>query len=412
MSEILERRRPGRPLEGVRIIECAVWHAGPGADAILGDLGAEVIKIESLGGDSERAVRTFGSVPKARFSSGDWSLLYEISNRNKKGICLDVATSEGLEILHRLVERADIFTTNLRTDTKLKLGIDYAALSKVNPKLIHVNVSAFGPKGPLADVGGFDPMGQAVSGMLFVTGSDEPVVLQSMLLDQMCAITASHAMLTALVARHRDGIGQEIHTSLFGSAIWLMYANFMMTSAAGEDVRKPWGRNGTNMPLTMLYKCRDGKWILGTHSPESKYWSRFCQAVGLNELDTTEFASDKVRQQHREFLIEKIEVVFARRDRVYWLDLLKEAGLNFAPVQRISEALSDPQALLNDYVVEVDHAELGTIGVPGHPIKFSAYEAGPSVSAPSLGQHTEEVLAAAGYDKGDIDALRASNIVR
>ena len=134
------------PLEGIRIVEYAIWHAGPGASAILGDMGAEVIKIETLNGDPERAQKHLGSVKFDAAQKTDWSFLFEFSNRNKKGICIDINTEMGRQIFHRLVERADVFLTNLRKSTKKKLGVDYQTLSKVNPKVIHANVSGYGPE--------------------------------------------------------------------------------------------------------------------------------------------------------------------------------------------------------------------------------------------------------------------------
>ncbi len=211
---------PG-PLEGIRVVEYAIWHAGPGASAILGDMGAEVIKIETLSGDPERSAKQLGSVKFDVQGNSDWSFLFELSNRNKKGICLDIQTPQGREIFHRLVKTADVFLTNLRNSTKPRLGIDYESIRKINPQIIHAGVSGFGVKGPFSDVGAFDPMGQAVSGMLYLTGDDEPVMLQTVVLDQMTSITASHAILTALFYRERHGIGQEVHVSLYSSALWL-----------------------------------------------------------------------------------------------------------------------------------------------------------------------------------------------
>src|SRR6056297_3008111 len=192
------------PLEGITIVEYGVFHAGPGGTAILGDLGADIIKVESGTGDPERYWKTIAGLDmELPNGEGIW---YEVSNRNKKGVHLDIKTDAGRAVFHRLIEKADVFLTNLRKSTKQKLGIDYESLKSVNPKLIHANVSGYGPEGQWSDLGAFDPLGQAVSGMTFTTGAPEPLLLHMGLLDQATAIAASHAILTALLARERQGM--------------------------------------------------------------------------------------------------------------------------------------------------------------------------------------------------------------
>jgi len=195
-----------RPLEGIRIVEYGVFHAGPGGNAILGDLGAEIIKIETSSGDPERY---WTKVAGSDFSlkNGE-SLIFEASNRNKKGICLDIKKVKGRKIFNRLITDADVFLTNLRKSTKVKLGLDYETLSQLNPKIIFASVSGYGLEGPMSDLGAFDPLGQARSGMMFVAGNSEPEMLHLGILDQATAITVSHAILTALLVRERQGYGQ------------------------------------------------------------------------------------------------------------------------------------------------------------------------------------------------------------
>ncbi|AYH43531.1 CoA transferase [Azoarcus sp. DN11] len=401
-----------RPLEGIRIVEVGVWHAGPGASAILGDLGAEIIKIESLSGDPERYFGTFGALPPIEADIPNWTLLFEITNRNKKGICLDIDTEAGQAILHALVKEADIFVTNLRQSTKPKIGIDYASLAKVNPKLIYANVSGFGPVGPMSDVGGFDPLGQAISGMSFMTGAEEPTLLQTIILDQLTAIAASHAILTALVTRERQGIGQEVQVSLYGTATWLLHANLLCSSLLKQTAQVRWDRS-RNPPLRNMFKCQDGKWIMGANHPEHKYWPTFCEAVGEKELAVDpRFATPELRKANMPELIARLDGLFAKKPQKEWLEILLAAGLLFAPIQQLADVVDDPQALTNGYMVDFEHRALGKIRVPGYPIRFSAHEVGTHGPAPELGEHTDSVLAALGYTERDIGRLRDEKVIR
>jgi len=401
-----------RPLEGIRVVEYAIWHAGPGASAILGDMGAEVIKVETLKGDPERGQRGLGAVRFGGAGDPDWSFLFEFSNRNKKGICLDIKSEKGRAVFNLLVKKADVFLTNLRNSTKPKLGIDYQALAKINPKLIHASVSGFGLKGPMSDIGAFDPMGQAISGMMFLTSEDEPILLQTVILDQLTSIAASHAILSALLVRERQGIGQEVHVSLYSSALWLMHANLLVTSLFKANPVKAWDRL-RNPPLRNCFRCKDGNWIMGTHNPEAKYWPGFCELTGQKQLlDDPRFADEMGRVRHGEELIPLFDGVFLTRTRDEWMTAFREKGFMFAPVQRIDEVLTDPQAIENDYVTDFDHPIFGRVKLPGFPVTFGANRVGTESLSPELGEHTGTVLADMGYSAPDIEVLRKEGVVK
>lgn len=331
-----------KPLDGIKVVEYGVFHAGPGGGAILGDLGAAVIKVENAAGDP---LRHWTSVAGFDFSiAPNQSLMHEISNRNKKAICLDIKTEEGKGVLHRLVEEADVFLTNLRKSTKEKLGIDYASLSKINPHIIHANVSGFGPEGPMADMGAFDPLGQAWSGMTFVTGTDHPALTHIGLLDQTTAITLSQAVITALFVRERKGIGQAVHISLYGTALWMQYINLMITNTFSVDPCIPADRNH-HSPLRNAFCCKDAKWIIGTHHPESKYWSTFCQVTGQSALlDDPRFTDDEAQPVKSAELIELFDEVFAARTSTEWMEILSKAELIFCPIQKISDVKSSAKS--------------------------------------------------------------------
>jgi crotonobetainyl-CoA:carnitine CoA-transferase CaiB-like acyl-CoA transferase len=397
------------PLEGIRIVEYATFHAAPGASAILADLGAEVIKIEAAAGDP---MRTWSELAGISFCLPDGEgLLYQFSNRNKKSICLDIEKGEGRRVFNRLIEETDVFVTNLRKSTKAALGLDYGALSRINPRIIHANISGFGPEGPASDYGAFDPMGQARSGMMFITGDGAPKLLHLAVLDQAVSICASQAVLTALFHRERRSVGQEVHVSLYGTALWLQYANLIMAGCISAEPIS--GDRLRFSPLRNFFCCKDGEWIIGTHHPEERYWPALLEATGQESLmKDPRFAEIEDRAKNREALVAHFDRVFAARPRGEWLEVLRDRGLMFGPVQRISDVFRDPQALKNGYVVDFDFPPLGEVKIPGYPVHFGASRAGTRTAAPALGAHTTEILEQAGYRDEEILELRHKEVIR
>jgi crotonobetainyl-CoA:carnitine CoA-transferase CaiB-like acyl-CoA transferase len=398
------------PLEGIKIVEYGVFHAGPGGTAILGDLGSEIIKIESGFGDPERYWTKVASLDMS-MPNGE-SLMYEVSNRNKKGVYLDIKTEAGKKILHQLIEDADVFLTNLRKSTKKKLGIDYESLKKINPKIIHANVSGFGPEGPMDNIGAFDPLGQAISGMMFTSGTSEPVLLHLGVLDQATAISISHAIITALFVREREGIGQEVHTSLFSTALWLQHPNMMLANVLNVDPCVRSVRHG-HSPLRNRFLCKDGNWVIGTHHPEEKYWADFCRLTGLEKiLDDERYTDSAGCPIPGEEILSLFDDVFLTKTRDEWIDIFVQHGLMFCPIKRIDEVKKDAQALANQYVVPFDHPMLGRVDIPGYPSHFSESQAGTRSPAPALGEHTDDVLAELGYTEKEIETLKKESIIR
>ncbi len=398
------------PLSGIRVIEYGVFHAGPGAGAILGDLGAEVIKIETGRGDPERFWSMVGGVDIT--VPGGESIMFEISNRNKKGLHLDIQKEKGREIFERLIATADVFLTNLRLSTTAALAIDYESVRRINPAIIHAGVSGYGEKGPAADLGAFDPMGQARSGMMYLYDEHNPALIHMAVLDQAASITASHAILAALFARERHGIAQSVHTSLYSAGLWLMYCNLYAKSVLDRDTAFAWKRY-ENSPLRNSFQCADGQWIIGVHHPEEKYWKLFCEITGQTELlADPRFADAQARRSNVAELVAVFDQVLATRTRDEWIDLFQKNGLMFTPVQHIGEVLNDPQALENAYAVEFEHPAHGRIKLPGYPARFSAAQACMRSAAPALGEHSREILRMLGYGDDDIAELRAQDIIR
>jgi crotonobetainyl-CoA:carnitine CoA-transferase CaiB-like acyl-CoA transferase len=401
-----------QPLEGIRIVELGMFHAGPGGSAILGDLGAEVIKIEEPGvGDPIRRQKRVGS---CHFGlQGGGTVWNEAANRNKKSITIDLRKGKGCELAYRLVSKSDVFLTSLRRQAIEKMKMTYSDLRHINPKLIYASVSGYGPRGPHRDVGAFDYQGQGRSGMMFSVGEPEmpPLVSQFAIVDQTTSIMASQAIITALFFRERTGIGQEVNVSILGTALYMQYANILLNLLTGVEV--PRHRRSTEAPLRNYYKCADDRWIIMTLPPFERYWPPLCKALEHPELEKdVRFDTEAKRFEHSEQLVALLDQIFAARPRDEWLNILEKYDLNASPVHHFSELKDDPQILENDYIVDFEHPRLGKIKIPGYPVQFSDSWAKTRTAAPDLGEHTTAVLTEiCGYSQREIAELKAEGII-
>jgi crotonobetainyl-CoA:carnitine CoA-transferase CaiB-like acyl-CoA transferase len=401
-----------QPLEGIRVVDCGIFHAGPGGLAILGDLGAEVIKVEQPGvGDPVRAVKKIGSISFE--IPGDRSIFCEGANRSKKSVTIDLRSKRGQEILYRLVSKSDVFLTNMRPQAVEGLNITYPILREINPSLIYATVSAFGPKGPDVDRGGFDYQGQARSGLMYSMGEMDmpPLVSQFGIVDQATAMMASQQIITALYMRERFGVGQEIHISILGTAIYLLYFNVLITQMGGFEV--PRHKRSSEHPLRNYYRCNDGRWLMMTLTPPERHWGPLCRALGHPELEQDpRFDTDAKRLENAEQLVRLFDDIFATRPRDEWLKVFAEYDLFCSGVNSVMELAQDPQVLENGYLVDFDHPTLGRIKIPGYPVDFSESWAGTTHAAPELGEHTEEVLMGLGeYSREEIEQFRKERVI-
>lgn len=401
-----------QPLEGIRVLECGIFHAGPGGTAILGDLGAEVIKVEQPGdGDPIRSLMRVGRIPFE--ISGRRSLFCEGANRNKKSVTVNLKSDQGRDIFYCLAQQSDVFLTNMRPKAQERLRIRYADIRKIHPKIIYASVSAFGAEGPDRDRGGFDYQGQARSGMMYSMGEEgtPPVVSQFGLSDQVTAIMASHQILTALLMRERFGVAQEVHISILGSSMFLNYFNILITQLAGFEV--PRHKRSTEHPMRNYYPCGDGRWLMMTLTPPDRYWKSLCQAMERPDLETDpRFDTDERRLENAEDLVRIFDEIFATHSREWWLERFRNYDFFCCAVHTPKEVADDPQVSANDYLVDFPHPTLGRVKVPGYPVHFGQSWAGMHSAAPELGQHTEEVLTElAGLSKKDLVRLRNEGIV-
>lgn len=401
-----------RPLEGIRVIDCGIYHAGPGGLAILGDLGAEVIKIEAPGlGDPIRREKQIGRISFE--IAGGRSIFCEGANRNKKSVTVNLKTKEGQEIVYRLVGKSDVFLTNMRRHALERLKITYPILRKFNERVIYALVSAFGPEGPDRDLGGFDYQGQARSGFMYTMGEDDmpPLLSQFGVIDQATAIMASHQIITALFMRERFGMGQEVHVSILGTAISLLYFNVLLSQMSG--IERTRHRRATEQPLRNYYRCKDGGWVMMTLTPPERHWGPLCHAIGLPQLEKDpRFDVSEKRMVHAKALVEILDEVFVTRPREEWLRIFAEHDLFCSPVHTMKEVAEDPQVLENGYLVDFEHPTLGKIKIPGYPGHFSESWAGTTSAAPELGAQTDEVLRdLCSLSEEDITRLREKKVI-
>jgi crotonobetainyl-CoA:carnitine CoA-transferase CaiB-like acyl-CoA transferase len=401
-----------QPLEGVRVIDCGIYHAGPGGPAILGDLGAEVIKIERpKTGDPVRTVKRIGTVHLEL--PGGRSIFFEGANRNKKSITLDLSTSAGQAILHRLTSRSDVFMTNMRRPAVESLNITYPVLKEINPNLIYASVSAFGPKGPDRDRGGFDYQGQARSGFMYSLGEEgmPPLVSQFGIIDQVTAIMASHQILTALYMRERTGSGQEVHVSILGSATFLLYFNILIAQMGGFEV--PRHKHAVAHPMRNHYRCADDRWLMMTLTPPERHWGPLCRALGRPDLENDpRFATEEKRLDKSAVLVAIFDDIFLERTRQEWLDIFSEYDLFCCGVNSFLELEHYPQIIENGYLMDFDHPTLGKIKIPGYPIHFNGNSLQASRAAPDLGEHTDEILTEVGeYSRAEIERFREDGVI-
>jgi len=401
-----------KPLEGIRILEWGIYHAGPGATAILCDMGAEVIKIEQpVTGDPSRLVWKYKDIDFSLPGSG--SLFYAIPNRGKKSITLNLAHPEGKQIAYNLAKKSDVFFTNIRRSTVNRMKMDYPSLSPLNPRLIYASVTSYGSRGPDADLGGFDYQGQGRSGMMYNMGEPgmPPLLAQFGIIDQATAVMASYQIVIALLMRERLGISQEVDVSLLGTASYLLYYNNLIALLTGREI--PRHEQASADPLRNYYKCQDGKWVVQNQPPGEENWRKACELIGHPELvHNPRFNTRHKRIDNSRELVPIFNKAFATKPRDEWLRLFAEKKLVLCAVNTSTEAVNDPQMIENDYIVDFEHPDLGQIRIPGFPIHFSQAEVNNTLITPKLGEHTDSVLKEiGGYSDEDIAKFREDKII-
>lgn len=401
------------PLGGIRVIELGVWVQAPLAATMLGDLGADVIKIEDrVAGDPSRgAMRVTGKA----LTDFPRSLVFDSLNRSKKGITVDLAKQLGKDIVYKLVEKSDVFLQNLAPGAAERMGLGYQKLSKYNNKLVYVSGSAFGPKGPEGNVGAVDPIAFARSGLMTVFGeADMPPIYYggSAFADQLSSVVMAYGVLAAIIARERLGIGQEVNSSILGSLIPPQAINIEIALASGQTLQR-YKRSKAINPLYNHYDCADGKWLILGMMEADRFWPGLCQAMGIQELEKDpKFDSIPAREKNCEELVSILDKLFATKPRDEWLPILRAGHLRCGPVNSVLDLVKDPQVLANDYVTSYEHPALGVTKTWGAPIWFSRTPTEVRLPPPEFGQHTEEVLVdLLGYSWEDIARFKEEGVI-
>ena len=381
-------------LSKIKVVELGGYIAGAFCATLLADLGAEVIKFESLQGDGLRGL--LGSFQ-------NW-------NRGKRGIAVDLRSVEGQAILHKLMQQSDVLVQNLRPDVSKRWGADYATLSRINPQLIYCSMPGYGESGPYIDKPSFDPIFQSRSGAMAAQGGpgNPPVFHRIAICDYAGAMLGAYGVATALYLRARTGKGQRLNLPLMNAAITIQSGEFVAYPSKPEDEPRmdSLGINATYR----LYKARDSWFFLGCR--DDSLWPALCHALGKDELiNDPRFESPTERQNNAPQISGIFEAVFASDSRQHWLDRLEQAGIPCAPAYYSPELFDHPHIRHNELMAEHESAQLGKVKQLGMVIKLSKTPGKLWRAAPVLGQHTDEILTELEYSADEIQELRGNRII-
>lgn len=393
-------------LEGVRVVDLSQALAGPYCTMLLGDLGADVIKVERPKiGDMSR-----GWGPP--FLDGE-SAYFLCTNRNKRGMTLNLATGKGQEIIHRLLGRADIFVTSLhKIESLQRFSLDYERLHRLNPRLIYGSITGYGQTGLMAGRGGYDVVAQGEAGLMSLAGEPEggPMRYPVPLADLTAGVYSAVGILAALLVRERTGNGQYLDMALLDSqASWL-------TNVAGAYFatgKRP-QRLGNVHPNIVPYQplwAKDKHIIVAVGS--ERLWERFCHLLGVEKtiMSDPRFATNKERIEHREELIPLLQEIIRSQEADYWLERFTEADIPCGPINFVDQTLTDPQLLARGMVVELEHPLIGMVRSVGNPVHLSQTPVSYRRPPPLLGEHNVEILSSLGHSREEIRALEAEGVI-
>jgi formyl-CoA transferase len=386
------------PLAGITVLDFSNYIAGPYCPMMLGDMGAEVIKIESHQGDM---LRYFPS------TLPDESRMFLGLNRNKRGMVLDLKQPEGKEIVYKLVQKADIVVENFRPGVAEKLGIDYDTLSQRQPRLIYCSISGYGQHGPLRYKPGFDQVLQNFGGIAMSQGGEEgpPAVVQGSVIDYFTGMMAAYGIMTALFVRERTGIGQKIETSLLEATMAIQSGRLIWAEGEPKEVRRD-----LHGGISSIYKAKEGYIYVSAHT--EKFWSGLCTVLGLPQLvNDPRYNSMAKRSAQAAHLKKLLSAAFLQKTAAEWEGLLEAQEVPCARTRSLEELFEHPQVLANEMVSILEHPLVGKFRMIGLPLKFQKTPGHIQRSAPTLGQHTEEILQGLGYTATEIVALRIKGVI-
>lgn len=391
-------------LQGVKVLDLTRVLAGPYATMILGDLGADIIKIEMPGkGDDSRNFGPYLNDESAYFMS---------INRNKRSMTLNLKEEEGKKILLEMVKEADVIVENFRPGTMEKLGLGYDVLKEINPKIIYGAASGFGHSGPYSKRAAYDAVVQGMGGIMSITGQKDGVLTRvgPSIGDIAAGLFTAIGILTALVSRNETGKGQKVDVAMLDCQVALL-ENAIARYVVSKEVPKPMGNRHTSIVPFEPFETKDGEIIVAAGN--DVLWSKFCDAIDKKELVNDErFVTNPLRNQNYEVLRDLIAEPIKYKTTKEWQDILDDIGVPNGPINTIDKVLEDPQVISREMIVEVEHPKAGKLKMPGIPIKMSDTPGEIRTAAPLLGQHTYEILnEMLGYNKDTVDRLVSEKIV-
>ena len=396
-----------RVFDGLKVIDCASFIAGPAAATVMSDFGAEVIKIEPPGaGDPYRRRATPPTGPGLAGNPG-----FVLDGRNKRSLALDLRSPAGQAVLHRLVADTDVFITNYPPPVRRRLGIAHDHLAPLNERLIYASFSGYGEVGPEADKPGFDATAWwARSGLMhLVRAGEEASPARSLpgMGDHPSAMATYGAIVTALYRRERTGKGAYVGSSLLANGLWANGCSVQAALCGEKVVPQPPRERGVNA-LRIHYRCRDNRWLLLSIAADEWRWEKFKECTGAAALDDPRFATHAAREINAQLLIPILDSIFSTRDQAEWRSILDEAGLIFGIVADMDEIHQDEQILASAALVPFTDGSSLTVN---SPLWVAGEEKLPPRPAPEIGQHSEEILREAGYAEPEIRAMREAGII-
>lgn len=397
------------PLKGLRVLELASVLAGPYCAMVLADLGADVIKVEPLSGDATRGYGPPWINPDA--PANERTAVYFLSvNRNKRSLRLDLGRAEGREVVRRLIGRSDVLVENVRPGGLDRLGLGEASLRALNPRLVQLSITGYGPDGPDAAKPGYDFVAQAVGGLMSVTGFPDadgghPTKLGVAITDIVTGLLGTVGVLAAL----RSGVGQRIDVSLLESTLAMLINQAHNAFATGQQPPRL-GNAHPNIVPYETFATTDGEIVVAVGS--ERQWPRLCEELDLSELaDDERFADNGARVRNRQVLRKILAARFKEADTEHWLRRLTEAEIPSGPVNTVLGAFEQPQAVARAMRVEIGHPTLGSVPQVGLPYKLSVTPASIRSAPPLLGEHSAAILAELGYSDSEVAALRSAGVI-
>ncbi len=399
-----ERKAVSKPLTGIRVLDLSKVLAGPLCAQYLGDLGADIIKVETVGQGDE----TRGWPP---FPAPGLGTVFLSANRNKRSIAVDMKTEKGREIVHALASSADVAIESFGTGVAERLGIDAATLRSLNERLIHCSISGFGRSGPLKNSPGYDVILQAFCGIMSMTGDEDGGYIRSPIspIDQMTGVHAFSGILALLYAREKTGKGGAIQVSLFETALGLLGYNLQTYWERGVQPPKCGSSHESLCPY-QAFEAADGPIMIGVAN--DNLWRKFCSVAGLDAIvDDRRFRTNADRVAHRKETLDHVQAALAQHSATHWNDALTAIGVPCAPINSIAQLLDHPHTGASDIIVEYEHQTAGRLKGVGHPVLIDGASRESGLPPPMLGQHTDDVLGEMGLSAETIGELRRSRVI-